>query len=182
MIKVDFIKGVSGNLTPLDPTNVFDFDFINMLSKTKPTDVEIRKVDGTVITGTIIYSASECKYHLQLDKFEVIGKGSCIVIDTACSNNEECNDGCTNKKVTLTDDTKFAVLDEHGCISGDFVTMSDIVKTIVGECIVPSGNPANLVAGDALVGIDGNCNLKRIDPEALCCRQNTGNVNCNECP
>jgi len=182
MIKVDFIKGVSGNLIPLDPTNVFDFDFINMLSKTKPTEVEIHKVDGTVITGTIIYSASECKYHLQLDKFEVIGKGSCIVIDTACDNEEKCFDGCANKKAVLTDDTKIPVLDENGCPTQEFTTLGDIKKFIIGECLVPEGNPANLVAGDAIVAIDDDCNFKRIDPEALCCRQNTGNVNCNECP
>jgi len=106
---------------------------------------------------------------VSFDALVVFPPGICIVFDC---DDAPADTGCKDEELTLTADTRLAVLDDKGCLKG-WVKLGDLIKKAVNLCELygyKNGIPkGHLVAGDRILTVDDNCELKSIPPSDIVC-------------
>ena len=159
--------------------------FVFTTQNTENINDILNQVTETPCTFTVEYNDVTYTGHgmrvgveivVTMDTPVVLPTGMCFEFD--CSTgpvNEEERD-CRDNEVTFSENARLAVLDNDGCLVG-WVLLENIINHIApGEpqtlCEAMNVNSipgGDLVAGDRLLTIDQNCNLKSIPVSDIVC-------------
>lgn len=183
-MKIKLLKSLVGQKVCLEPAEVDNWsDVISNLPTDKECTFEFY-YGGFGYTGAVSLIEDGSQLCILFDQ-DHIALPSNMCLDVTCGDScdpqEENETGCPNNEIEITDETKFAILDEDGCPKG-YLTFADL-KTEVIKCIkvedldfklcdlfpdneIPQGD---LVVSDRILTTGGNCSFKSVSQTDLKC-------------